>query len=516
MNASLVTVSVLIIAVSLSSCASHMVRGDRALEKGSFDKAILEYQKSIERESDTAGVARARIAEVEVKQGTLDYDAGRFEEAVAHMERAVQSDENNAWGWFFKGIIKTFDDDWYYAWDDLQIAAMKTWGADLDRMRSMLLGLADERYESQVFAESMKYMIVVRDLFLPLPDEYMLTLATSAYESENYDVAIDTYRLMETMEVEGEQVLEGLLAALTDRAMYEIDMGLYVEAEADVREILEGKPGDGLVQYLLGEALEGQRRFGEAIGAYKASESDLLHDGVLGALVRCYCGRGTESLTLGDFEKARADFEEALKIEPGNGRAHLGMAEYFLNTPITLSKKELRFLIEHNGKKKADEYRKSNKVQRYGRAIAEVVKAMDSDPDDLDAGVKFLDLVMMSGFKYVNFTEDNQSLVSVRNDTSMDIGLEVTTMNGKSCKRVPSSEQPSMSKGVLASLLPKVEGYIMPGETYTFRCKPGVVAIEGMRYEFDVMSVTTHSWSGADYMEAYLEYHWALVTDKTD
>lgn len=71
--------------------------GDENMFRGEFEKAVQNYEKAIEFQSDSARAWHSRATALEA--------LGKYEEAVASYDTALKCDSGNAECWFNKGIV---------------------------------------------------------------------------------------------------------------------------------------------------------------------------------------------------------------------------------------------------------------------------------------------------------------------------------------------------------------------------------------------------------------------------
>jgi Flp pilus assembly protein TadD len=104
------------------------------------------------------------------------------------------------------------------------------------------------------------------------------------------------------------------------RAASAVEHGQFAEAESGLRVFLREHPGNVRASGLLGAALDGQQKLGEAETLYREAlrrtpDSVLLLDNY-----------GNHLLRQGDAEGARLEFEKACSIDPSDQNAHLQLA----------------------------------------------------------------------------------------------------------------------------------------------------------------------------------------------
>lgn len=102
-------------------------------------------------------------------------------------------------------------------------------------------------------------------------------------------------------------------AQLWDRAVEELQKGGWQEARERLEEILAVDPEDAAAQFNLGAAYRNLRRYDEALKAYEACEEVFTDEGLF------FSNRGRTFLELGRTDEAVRDFEEALRLMPGDG-----------------------------------------------------------------------------------------------------------------------------------------------------------------------------------------------------
>jgi len=104
------------------------------------------------------------------------------------------------------------------------------------------------------------------------------------------------------------------------RAASAVEHGQFAEAESGLRVFLREHPGNVRATGLLGAALDGQQKLGEAETLYREALRRTPHS------VPLLNNYGNHLLRQGDAEGARLEFEKACSIDPSNQNANLQLA----------------------------------------------------------------------------------------------------------------------------------------------------------------------------------------------
>jgi tetratricopeptide (TPR) repeat protein len=407
--------------------ARHTRRGDEYLRNGKFKEAVIEYKNAVKAEPENASlrlklagaalsakdvrtayqeyqktveldpqnfeamgklgeiyvlsgktVEASRIADTLVKRrpqspegyilrSGLAVRAGRVDEGIAHLKKAIELDPNAVKPILTVGNLYVLKRDRRNAkeWYDKALAVAPD-SAEVHVARGNFLFASGMREEGErEYRKAIELSEKKEDIRIVLAEQFLYQGRVEDSEKE-LNALIDDGNSQKARKVLAEIKLE---------------RGKVEEAKPIVDAILERNNKDLEGKYLKGRIALAEKRFDEA----KALFGEVMREDAV--MAKAHLFHGMADILQGRIDAGRHEVQEALRLDPGNVRAHLVLGDVYLmtNAPAAAEKEAVEVLRRHPTNLQAavvygDSFVLREKWNKAEEVFTTIVKQMPEHP----------------------------------------------------------------------------------------------------------------------------------------